>query len=172
MSRPLVLVQGRFEAPTTGWQRRLASQVAYLGHDHTPLFTVNRTLSATAARAVLAEACGPHVAFHRLVVSLRQSSALTSVSQAHSLTRALLDDLSEHLQAEVVWVAAIHTGTDNLHSHVLVGGAARLRSTTRQVAVTLHPADYAFLRARGTHWVHALTGEESRRRLALLQYIH
>jgi hypothetical protein len=145
----------------------MAGQIAYLEHAQTPLFGARGDLGAAAARAQLAATCGSRVAFHRLILSLETGGGIASVGQVQLLTRVLLHDLSDHLQVELAWVAAVHMDTDNLHSHILLGGAARLRSTVRQIGVELHATEYALLRERGTHWAHKLARPGSTGRHAL-----
>ncbi len=167
-----VVVQHRFQPPSPGWLDHLGEQVRYLGHEGTPLFARSMpTVGPAQARARLEASCGQHVAFHRLILSVAPQSGVRSQGDVEHWTVALLEDLEQRLQRDLVYVAAAHTGEGVLHSHVLVAGRAFLQGTLRRAEVHLHLEDCAYLRVRGTELAHTVATSRAARAARLARYL-
>lgn len=128
-ARPLTLVDARYQANNSRAPARLGQQVRYIARSgRVALFdrllaprTVAEARSLIAAHG-LAPAWAGTVAYHRLVLSLRAGRGLDDVALARLLAAVALGDLGRILDRRPVWVAGIHTDTDNLHAHILVAG--------------------------------------------------
>ncbi len=127
------VVAGRY-VPAGPWaDTKIRDQVQHLkGSFRTGERREGRTLFDAAgdiadqamARAALMAAIGPKVVFHRVILSPGSRSGLARVPDLQAWTRLVLLDLGWELGQRLAWVAAAHTNTDALHTHVLIGGAA------------------------------------------------
>jgi len=163
----------RFQPPSPGWYAHLSDQVDYLGHEGTPLFTQDGAVDAVEARRLLKDAVGRQVAFHRLILSPSLSSGLRSLEEVQPWTQAVVADLRTRLQRDLVYVAAAHRGLRaQPHSHVLIGGRARVSATPRAADVLLRLEECVYLRERGTEQARALAAQTARRRAELVRYTH
>jgi len=158
---PGMYVTGRY-VPAGPWAaQKIEDQVDHLKGSFRPserkeervLFDAHGEVAdRAAARALLAAAIGPMVAFHRLILSPGRRCGLVRLIDLHTCTRLLLMDLGHALGQRLVWVAAAHRNTDEPHIHVLLAGAAARTRWPREgtvVGVTLLPPHYALLRERG-----------------------
>ncbi len=158
---PGMYVAGRY-VPAGPWAaRKIARQVKHLvadyragePHEERVLFDARgEGADQAAARALLAAAIGPTVAFHRLILSPGRRCGLVRLIDLHTCTRLLLMDLGHALGQQLVWVAAAHRNTDEPHIHVLLAGAATRTHWPHNgtvVGVELRTPHYALLRERG-----------------------
>jgi len=149
---------GRYVAGGPWAGRLLTSQVQHLKASFRPgerkeerrLFGPNGEIAdQSTARALLQDAGGECVAFHRIILS---SPHVARRDDLETWTRLVLMDLGYGRGQHLVWAAAVHRNTEHAHTHVLVGGqAVRTRwpgaGTTTDVELRL--TDYALLRERG-----------------------
>jgi len=164
-----VIIDGRY-VPSGPWAaRKIESQVQHLKasfrtgerHELRHLFGPEGDVASLAeARAQLAGAIGPRVAFHRFILSPGPRFGLLSVADLEQWTRLVLADLRQDLGQELVWVAAVHRNTDHPHVHVLLAGAAvRTRWPHKGAAAGVHlfRGHYAYLKARGDARAHEMS---------------
>jgi len=158
---PGMYVTGRY-VPAGPWAaQKIEDQVDHLKGSFRPserkeervLFDAHGEVAdRAAARALLAAAIGPMVAFHRLILSPGRRRGLVRLIDLQTCTRLVLMDLGHELGQQLVWVAAVHRNTGEPHVHVLLAGAAVRTQWPREgtvVGVTLLPPHYALLRERG-----------------------
>ncbi len=160
----------RYQPPTRGWGERLRDQIAYLGHEGTPLFGPEGILDAAGARTQLLGLAGQHVAFHRLILSLAPTSGARSSAEVMLWTREMLADLGARVQRTLIYVGAAHQENGLPHSHVVIGGRAPVAGTFLWSDVRFRVGDYAYLRARGTEHAQALAAGTAARRTTLARY--
>lgn len=122
----LTLVDTRYQQNNTVARARLLKQIRYVGRA-----TLYGRLAIAvdrdeATRLLAAHALAPdwrgRIAYHRLLLSLRSGSRLRDAAHLRVLTSVGLDELGLLLDRRLVWVAGIHTDTDNLHAHILLAG--------------------------------------------------
>ncbi len=160
----------RYQPPTPGWGERLRDQIAYLGHEGTPLFGADGILDAAGARTQQLRLAGQHVAFHRLILSLSPTSGARSWAEVMVWTREMLADLGARVQRTLIYVGAAHQENRVPHSHVVIGGRAPVAGTFLWADVRFGVRDYAYVRARGTEHAQALAAGAAARRATLARY--
>ncbi len=87
------------------------------------------------------------VAYHKIILSPGQDEPITDWRE---WTRAIMVDLQERQGRQLHWYAVQHDNTDNPHTHVVLAGLGENLKTGAPEQVRLYPADYQFLRERGS----------------------
>jgi len=87
------------------------------------------------------------VCFHRIILSPSQGLGITTIEEARTWTRTVMEELGQRLDRTLTWVAAVHHNTGRPHVHVLIAGEAGQPSKAgAQRVVRLGASDMKALR--------------------------